>query len=523
MTGIPTSFQTWYDASKQLTESIQRYLDASLALESAITYRPENDLDAGALEKLFDAVQAELVSRYSRNDKTKRSYIALCRVFNQSTKFVPIQRLPPELLVRIFSLACQRCGFFPSSEPKISKCQTTKTMLTITRVCADWRKLAIGTPKLWAHVDIIDRAGYHQEREHEGVWLERARNVPLSVQFFLTPYPNNPLSLLGPHLGAIRSLGFQSDSPSSLHAAIAYWMSNGTPGSVQELSLIGPKEFCRFGGPPCMDKDVDFSLFHSFTAPLKVLRLRHVELKSSGLYRGLEHLELSYLHLHDDSIWVFHVLKINSSPGLRTLKLDTLKMLDDPIPATVKPTKLDALERLELINLTPDPCSRLLPLLVPGPGELSLRLEAEVNPQNVDMVVSFLKRSNVTKLYLKISSNETLAVDWLASVPNLRMLVLDFAGSSYDICGSVLNTLVYLSESSTGWCPKLRTLWLIEFCLGIEDLKRIVEKCGIRALILSVFGSLNGSLRKDILPLVHKVISERVLPNSVIAEWYSRG
>ncbi|KAG9082115.1 hypothetical protein FRC06_005219 [Ceratobasidium sp. 370] len=518
MADTPASFQNWYDASKQLTESIQRYLDASLALEAAVTCRSENGADTSTLDKLFAAVRPELVSRGSRTDKLKRSDAALCRVYNQSTQFVPVQRLPHELLIRIFSLACERCGFFPSSQRKISNCQTTKTMLAITHVCTDWRRLAIDTPALWSHVDILD--SYRDSLGHEQVWLERARSVPLSVQANIGD-ASKKLTLLGPHLGAIRSLGFESDSSKALGAAFAYWVSNGTPGSVQELSLMGPKEI-NFGNPPCVRKMVTSILFLSFVKSLKVLRLRHVDFDQFAHCVKPVHLELSFVRSNAYSPAALVAVWLERSTELRVLKLENVHLSDQETDST-DTAELDKLERLELIDVLPDPCFYLLPRLVPGAGELSLRLEAEVECGNEDKLVSFLDRSNVTKLYFKLPRFGPVRLGWMTAARNLRMLVLDFPGKSKrDSCNSILETLLS-SETSTSRFPKLRTLWVIEFNLDIQVLKRFVETFRIETLIISVYSYLDTrSMKKELGHLLKKLIMEYVLPNSVIAEWYSR-
>ncbi|KAG9096660.1 hypothetical protein FRC06_008445 [Ceratobasidium sp. 370] len=503
---------------KQCPNGTCLYLDASLALEAAVTCRSENGPDTSTLDKLFAAVLPELVSRGSRTDKLTRSDAALCRVYNQSTQFVPVQRLPHELLIRIFSLACERCGFFPSSQRKISNCQTTKTMVAITHVCTDWRRLAIDTPALWSHVDILD--SYRDSLGQEQVWLERARSVPLSVQANIDTN-SKKLTLLGPHFGAIRSLGFESDSSEALGEAFVYWVSNGTPGSVQELSLLGPKKI-NFGDAPRVDKMVDLDLFMSFVKSLKVLRLRHVEFNRFARYVKPVHLELSFVHSNTFSFVALIGSWLWKCPELRVLKLEEVYLSDRTKDSTLT-AELDKLERLEIIDVHPDPCSYLLPGLVPGARELSLRLETEVDSGNEDKLVSFLYRSNVTKLYFKLRQLWNVRLDWMTAARNLRMLVLDFPRESKrDSCNSILETLIS-SETSTSRFPKLRTLWVIEFNLDIEVLKRFVETFRIETLIISVYPYLDThSMKKELGPLLKKLIMEYVLPNSVIAKWYSR-
>ncbi|KAG9085869.1 hypothetical protein FS749_004054 [Ceratobasidium sp. UAMH 11750] len=395
-------------------------------------------------------------------------------------------------------------------------------MLDITHVCTDWRKLAINTPLLWSHVDMRDSNPYEPRPGHEKVWLERARSVPLSVQAAVRE-ESDKLPLLGPYLGAVHSLGFQSDSPSSLRAAFAYWMSNGTPGSVQQLSLIGPKKINRFGKPPYMDEEPGADLFMSFIEPLRVLRLRAVDLSNFILYEGLVHLELSYLAWYADPLEYFVASRLLGCPELRVLKLDTLTLSKVSRNWLSKPLNLNVLERLEIVNMSPDPCLRLLPMLAPGPGELDLRLEVDVNSQNEGELISFFSRSNVTKFYFKVPLFEPVRMDWMSAIPNLQMLVLDFNAQSHpNFRNSVLETLL-CSETSTSRFPKLRTLWVIDYYVDIEILKRVVETCRIETLIISVYSYLDTRfMRQQLGHLLKKLIMEPALPHSVIAEWYSR-
>ncbi|KAG8707362.1 hypothetical protein FRC08_000535 [Ceratobasidium sp. 394] len=173
--------------------------------------------------------------------------------------------------------------------------------------------------------------------------------------------------------------------------------------------------------------------------------------------------------------------------------------------------------------MSPDPCLRLLPMLAPGPGELDLRLEVDVNSQNEGELISFFSRSNVTKFYFKVPLFEPVRMDWMSAIPNLQMLVLDFNAQSHpNFRNSVLETLL-CSETSTSRFPKLRTLWVIDYYVDIEILKRVVETCRIETLIISVYSYLDTRfMRQQLGHLLKKLIMEPALPHSVIAEWYSR-
>ncbi|KAG9090830.1 hypothetical protein FS749_000261 [Ceratobasidium sp. UAMH 11750] len=528
----PTSFKAWNDSRKHLEDAIQRYLEHSQALEAAVLYRRDGTFGCGALDELFAEVREEQASTSPRNEKLKQASVALNRIYNQSTTFVPIRSLSHDVLVYIFTLVWDKCRFFPSSDREITRCEITKTILAVSHVCTDWRRLAINTPTLWTHVDIIDNGRYNCGRgEWDMMWLGRAGSAPLSVQVAIQGdvernYTKGALNWLVPHLSNVCSLGLHADSHHKLQAALAYWMSNGTPGVVQDLSLTGRSEpLPWYNNENFMDElPLERAIRSSFLAPIRILRLKHVSISySSEVFCDLVHLEL--VSIPSMTCPTIPVLArwLDASPDLRILKLEMLDMgLDRYSPP--REIELNVLERLDLVKLSRDPCSRLLPLLKPGPGELSLRLEAPINSTNAEAVRSFLDRSNVTKLYIKAPYPDwSLAVDCFATINDLRMLVVDFNEFPFNECDAFLKALLLLrdpSTSSTSRWPNLRTLWLIEGAFDFADIKNTIKGCHVRTLILSLVSS-DWMAKRELGPLVH-LITEDALPNVVIGDWDTR-
>ncbi|KAG9101269.1 hypothetical protein FRC06_003231 [Ceratobasidium sp. 370] len=516
----PTPFKAWRDSRKHLDDAIQRYLEHSQALETAIIHREDDSFGCGALEELFAEVREEQSSVSPRSEKVGRAGVALNRVYNQSTAFVPIRSLPHDVLVYIFTLARDECRFSPGSNRWISRCQITRTMLAVTHVCADWRRLAISAPRLWTHVDIIDKGPYtRRQGEWDKMWLERAGSAPLSVQVAFrhsvqSDYTEGALNWLAPHLGSVRSLGFHADTHRTLQAALAFWMSNGTPGAVQELILTGRSEpLLRYNDVIFMDDpSLGYAVCRSFLAPIRILRLKHVSMSwFSVAYRDLVHLELVFI-------------PPKACPT-------TLAMTDCSCPAQMEPGKysrpgnieLNALERLDLVELSPDPCSTLLPVINPGSGELSLRLEAPIDPTNAGPVLSFLNRSNVTKLYIKAYYNWFSAVDCFATINDLRVLAIDFNGITPGDCNAILKALLpEPSKRSTRRWPNLHTLWLIEGAVELDIIKNVVEAYHLRTLTLSLGREPYGQdAWEQLEPLVHLITEENLL-NIVMADWDTR-
>ncbi|KAG8743492.1 hypothetical protein FRC10_011965 [Ceratobasidium sp. 414] len=529
------NFKDWYDSRKNLDKAIQCYFKHSQALETAVVHREDHTFERGALGELFAEVHKEQASINPRSDTLKRASIALNRVFNQSTAFVPIRSLPHDVLVYIFALTWDQCGFFPSSERPMTKCQITETMLALTCVCTDWRRLVINTPTLWTHLDIID-IGYQGLGKGETMWLERAGSAPLSVQVVIeyggySEYTSEAFTQLVPHLGSVRSLGLHANSPQKLQAALTHWMSNGTPGSVQELFLTGRSEkLLRHNGPNFVTPlSFEVGVLNSFLAPIRILRLKHVSMSFlGGVYHNLVHLELSSIPPEGCPTMSMLTILLSENPGLRVLKLEKLQLDFSSGDTPCAGLELNALERLDLAELSPDPCLTLLPILNPGLGELSLRLDVPVNHKNAQAVRAFLSRSNVTKLYTKLPPGWFTGAGCFAAITDLRMLAIDFKGDrSISECQNFLKALLPLpdpSANSTCHWPNLRTLWLIEGAFETDVITEIIEAYHVRTVILSLFGcaSFDWGTRQKLEPLVWNLIMENVLPNAVVAEWAAR-
>ncbi|KAG9084429.1 hypothetical protein FS749_005238 [Ceratobasidium sp. UAMH 11750] len=522
-----------HDSSQRLDEAIQSYLEHAQALETAVG---NNASGRHTLDKLFAEVRAEQVSAPSKINMLKTAVAVLNRVHNQSIAFVPIQSLPDDVLIHIFTLACTRCRFFPTTERPISKCRITKTMLAVTHVCADWRRLAINTPILWTHVDIMDN-GPRSRPGYEKMWLERVGSAPLSVRVAIQhdtsgDYTEGALNQLVPHFGAIRSLGLHADSRHALQAALMYWMSNGTPGSVQELLLTGraklPGQRTANSATFADHFPLRLAVLNSFLAPIQILHLQYVSVSLvDTICRGLIHIEPSDLTPKAPSP-TFRLSSLPTiSPKLRILKLEKLRMDSTQYFRLFGAIELNALERLELVDLSPDPCLTLLSVLHPGPGELTLRLSAPTNPSDEEAVRSFLSRSNVTKLFIKVHSDyPPVAADCFGAITDLGMLAIHFDGH-HPQCDPLLQALLPLPEFSlTCRWPRLHGLWLIEGGCECDMFKGIIEAYRIQTLMLSLVYSPGPCfIQEQIQPLVGELIvedDEDSVWYSDFAEWYTK-
>lgn len=118
-----------------------------------------------ALAKL-QSIQARL--------KEKRAIVQESLAFHEALTSPARSSLPPELLGEIFLRCLPQTNYVtPSSD---------ECPLVLTRVCRHWRAVALSTPRLWASLSIsLLRAGTTSGDKYKH-WLEKARNVPLSIR-----------------------------------------------------------------------------------------------------------------------------------------------------------------------------------------------------------------------------------------------------------------------------------------------------------------------------------------------------
>lgn len=86
----------------------------------------------------------------------------------------PISRLPPEILLEIFALACQA----PSTTP-----------LFFGSICTSWRTLAWNTPTLWSSITLKVTHPHPKSDSQLQLlweWLLRANNLALNIKLFTT-------------------------------------------------------------------------------------------------------------------------------------------------------------------------------------------------------------------------------------------------------------------------------------------------------------------------------------------------
>ncbi|KAJ2916342.1 hypothetical protein MD484_g4033, partial [Candolleomyces efflorescens] len=127
-----------------------------------------------------------------------RLLVPVTRLWERSQKRItvalapkpPVNRLPPELLSRIFATYLEDCK--PPKDItkhkgdvnwRVGLCQLpTVTPLQLTGVCQYWREVALSTPTLWSTI-YVDRPNLPEHVHSFSMWLDNSAPAPLDLTY----------------------------------------------------------------------------------------------------------------------------------------------------------------------------------------------------------------------------------------------------------------------------------------------------------------------------------------------------
>ncbi|RDX49989.1 hypothetical protein OH76DRAFT_1464119 [Lentinus brumalis] len=109
-----------------------------------------------------------------------------------SSSISPIARLPPELLISIFT----HCSDEPSDQP---------TPAILGRVCRYWNDVSLLSPRIWQHIYLYERNGTFMAHEQARWWIAKSDPLPFDVRIE-TETADMILPLLSPVLAHMQRL-----------------------------------------------------------------------------------------------------------------------------------------------------------------------------------------------------------------------------------------------------------------------------------------------------------------------------
>lgn len=493
------AYSNWEAALGPLISAIDHYCDTFVALETAIATPQEYFPTTFSLEEVISNVSEKRTAIMRKIIEFHRVNIRLDRIHNRSRKQVSINALPPEILARIFTLACGSSCFScsPLTVLGYSLRQRPKTLLALTRVCSDWREITINAPSLWSHIDIRrSRPGSNCMIPNASLWLERAQNMPLSVH--ISTYPpkevisRTRLRKIFSRFDAVSSLAIgPTESSRWVTDTLTLWATVVQPGNLRALTIVGSDNAREKLRLRWTESTAGQDYPSAFLAPIRSLCLRRAYFNwDSPAYHGLVDLRLSGMR-GEVCFSIGQIAGILAAcPELHVLQLHSIAIgsgmrdSDESIP-------LNRLEVFDVTGMPPQSLELLLPIIAPGPGELSVRVDIQYREASIQALRSLFSRSNIVRLFLQsYTSQHADVAEQLTPLNNLRVLLVDpnfpTQTSREDI---KLNAfLEYLSRTDSRFCPQLRTLYLINGKFSTEAVKKVVEARGIQRLrILSCY------------------------------------
>ncbi|KAG8727892.1 hypothetical protein FRC11_012246 [Ceratobasidium sp. 423] len=450
---------------------------------------------------------------------------------NSIPKVAPITALPTEILARIFQLTLpgQSCLVQRGYGALLSGIEYPLYPDALAHVCSFWRRVAIGSPSLWTHIDIalddplnpglfarakvyatrtgqlpleihISDPGSERERGHVRDVLEgnRARSNPHKPSeewddwhgFKILPSETIPIKSLEMDLHICGRYGEIYDS------VLEYFFAHCKPGVLTKYNVrcnAGWIEYRPFIEPAETPHSREGALL-----AIPIHRLDEVWLHISSIrvnalcphwetkaYHGLVELYIDEGIPEISESQLFNILR--SSPKLQVFHLKPF--LDEPTEdeelENVGRIYLEDLRELNLMIRGGEEgtcASRILRQIAPGSKPLQLSLAAVPTEDLVD----FCSRANVTRFYIWCSRRLGPA---LGQCRRLETLVLN----ERDLCTQDLTALIDVDDDGDGLpsvpvtpsTTQIDTLYLLSYSKFVfEQIQAVVEKYSIQRLVI---------------------------------------
>ncbi|KAG8796327.1 hypothetical protein FRC12_000742 [Ceratobasidium sp. 428] len=471
---IDDIFNQWKVAHDHLTQATQTFFDTCVALLQFIDESPAGYARDISIEDAVIGVNNRMKNLPAVRKRVGDSQIVLRKVINTSTTLIPVNVLPLEVMSRVFTLVASKSACIEDRSYRLSRkpdCRPYQShpLVVIPSVCARWRRLVIGTPSLWSHVDVDSRLIGENDVNvlpRTRLWLERARGARLSLHIGAICQKSGSgwdlLSLLESHMVNLASLKFSRGSGAYFWPILNLYADIYPLGSLTSLSMSE-----AFGTDLVTD---------SFVWPVSALR-------------GLTSLELHGLCTSKRPSMTEFVTMLANSPALHTLHLKSMELRIDSHYSYTE-IKLPCLRLLQLEDMGDHTLSNLFSSLVPGPLELDvrLRLDRHVDKRLRTAITSFFNRTNITCLSLSVgtSSDSKWLAEQLSCVPRLRVLALENSDRFGSWASLDILTLPIEGDKFEARCPNLRLLWINGGFVNLgayTQLKRIASCHQLSALV----------------------------------------
>ncbi|KAF8598642.1 hypothetical protein BDV93DRAFT_547312 [Ceratobasidium sp. AG-I] len=458
------AFHQWKALHDHYLKSTKDYLAACLALETTLSTPLNLHSSRSELESSLLLVNEELPAISAGGKQLQEAASCLSRLRNRSTTLAPINLLPTELLSSIFC-TINDLDTLCLLGVRDNKPFRATSLDSITSVRSSWRQIAITTPELWSHVDIVG-AGYWKKRTMARAQrrIRRVSSAPLTMHIQDTLGISAGLSdadisyvvaLVAPHMEKLQTLSVSLDSPDwrlAVDVLRCLVVGPSIPRALLALDISNRQG--RYTETPI---DV-LSTCPSQSQFLALASVHFLTLRSTYIsWDSAVYFDLVDLNIEGLSKRVWPTMEqitsvLSSSPRLRRLRLRKLGIVWDESSGVLNRVFLGELEELNLLDLSEGLCWILGPMTV-GPKLSSASIELHSTLDELAVRFFFL-RSPVVTLYVKddrfVFGERQRALRLFESLPRLQHLALELHDISY-------KTLAAHLES---W-PQLHTLHIV--------------------------------------------------------------
>jgi hypothetical protein len=488
------AFHHWKGVRSQLAHIIGLYVETCIALDAVCALPLLHASSHHSLQEKFSELALELPILASDELKLQRARSILTRIRNRSSALTPINALPSEILVSIFSMASDDC--LRNCFSLVYSASVPKTP-ALASVCTLWRELYQNFHTTSSHLDLIvsgssSDACYH----YADVLASRSFDRPIHLnirecEFKQTNIPSTAeisrlvgfLTPLMPRVYALE-IKFRTGSQLLIDSIVACWVKHGSSNmarifkvwSSESASALQLGAFTELGP----DERVSSDDFEEFFRPVRTLVLDDCYVPwISDIYKGLEKLCLGMLSERDQTQSDIAGV-LDACPRLRWLVVDDLKILEQE--STPDPVHLNHLEFLSISQHKVTASLKfILPLLITGSNSATVTIRLCKNPDFVSEARSFFTRSAVARLFVYGSDRyEYSLVSLLCPAPDLQELVIrDCAFRPY-----TSQEMLPGDEATKNmdlW-PLLHTVYLIGCTLDRDFLREFITLHPVRKL-----------------------------------------
>ncbi|KAG8705986.1 hypothetical protein FRC11_008636, partial [Ceratobasidium sp. 423] len=432
-----------------------------------------------------------LIESYDVKMQLAKTAIKVTR--NYAFNIAPINRLPTEILARIFHMARDALPRSPDH---------------IALVCSRWRTIALGSASLWSRVDFhpsmcksfflsLDRAQDHVSQSGEMLLDIHISGAPEESK---EGYYDGPMEglcrLAAPRM---RSLDIDLDEfridglRGRQYSAIDSLFSHCSPGLLTKITTYS-KYFGFFSSgltaPAAgwvMNLTVEPPHLETILSSVTVMDLAGLYPPwTSRAYHGLVELRL-VSYSGDDSIPEWQLINIlKASPGLRVIQtgLNITDRVGENLNISVSLSDLEVLQVDSELFRGNNSCHlELVRFLTPGLQPLNFTMQCsglQLTESSKAQAKAFLERSNITQFH---ADCVRYPFELLSSMPRLKALIMSNC-KSLPMCRSDLIETSDQQNPTSVIHPKLDVCVVLECLLALDEFRSMIQQYQTQTLII---------------------------------------